>query len=58
MSDRHIGILWLHGGGYQAGMPKLVYMSAAMDLVRTYNVTLFVPAYRRIRGGAISRGVG
>jgi len=46
MSDRHIGILWLHGGGYQAGMPKLVYMSAAMDLVRTYNVTLFVPAYR------------
>lgn len=44
--DRSIGVLWLHGGGYATGFPKLVLMSAGLELVRHYNVTLFVPDYR------------
>lgn len=44
--DRAIGVLWLHGGGYETGFPKLVIMSAGLELVRNFNVTLFVPDYR------------
>ena len=45
-ADRSIGVLWLHGGGYETGFPKLVMMSAGLELPRNFNVTLFVPEYR------------
>ena len=28
------GILWIHGGGYITGMPEMVYMSRAKNLVK------------------------
>ncbi len=28
------GILWIHGGGYIAGMKEMVHMSRAVDLVK------------------------
>jgi len=40
------GILWIHGGGYIAGMKEMVYMSRALDLVKKYGVTVFSPGYR------------
>ena len=45
-AEPSIGILWLHGGGYKMGFPSLVYISAAMDLLEKFNVTVFVPRYR------------
>lgn len=43
--ERSIGVLWLHGGGYELGSSRLIYMSSGLELVRHYNVTLFVPDY-------------
>ena len=42
----HIGLLWIHGGGYITGMKEMVYMSRAVDLVRKYGVTVYSPGYR------------
>ena len=28
------GVLWIHGGGYITGMPEIVYMSRAKNLVK------------------------
>ncbi len=28
------GVLWIHGGGYITGMPEMVYMSRAKNLVK------------------------
>lgn len=41
-----IGLLWLHDGGYIAGMKQMVHMSRAVDLVRKYGVTVFFPGCR------------
>lgn len=30
------GILWIHGGGYIAGMKEMVHMSRAVDLVKRF----------------------
>ena len=30
------GILWIHGGGYIAGMKEMVHMSHAVDLVKRF----------------------
>lgn len=39
------GVLWLHGGGYVSGMPEMVYMSRAIDLVTRCGATIIAPAY-------------
>lgn len=40
------GILWIHGGGYMAGMKEMVHMSRAVDLVKNYGATVISPGYR------------
>lgn len=40
------GILWIHGGGYQTGMPEMVYGSRAFPLVRKYGAVVVSPDYR------------
>lgn len=39
------GVLWLHGGGYVTGMPEMVYMSRAVDLVTLGGAVVVAPAY-------------
>lgn len=40
------GVLWLHGGGYFAGMKEMVYMSRAVSLVKDYGAVVLCPGYR------------
>ena len=40
------GILWLHGGGYIAGMKEMVHASRAVDLVKKFGVAVLSPGYR------------
>lgn len=40
------GVLWLHGGGYIAGMKEMVHMSRAVDLVKRYGAVVLSPGYR------------
>lgn len=40
------GILWLHGGGYIAGMKEMVHASRAIDLVKKFGVAVLSPGYR------------
>ena len=40
------GVLWLHGGGYIAGMKEMVYMSRAVDLVKRFGAVVLSPGYR------------
>lgn len=40
------GILWIHGGGYATGMASLIYMSRALNLVKTYGAVVVTPDYR------------
>ena len=40
------GVLWLHGGGYIAGMKEMVHMSRAVDLVKKYGAVVVSPGYR------------
>ena len=40
------GLLWLHGGGYIAGMKEMVHMSRAVDLVKRYGAVVVSPGYR------------
>ena len=40
------GILWIHGGGYAVGMAEMVYMSRALNLVKTYGAVVVTPEYR------------
>ncbi len=40
------GILWIHGGGYIAGMKEMVYMSRAVDLVKQFGAVVISPGYR------------
>ncbi len=39
------GVLWIHGGGYVTGMPEMVYMSRAVDLVTSGGAVVVSPAY-------------
>ena len=39
------GVLWMHGGGYATGMPRMIYMSRAIDLVTQAGVVVISPAY-------------
>ena len=38
-------VLWLHGGGYFAGLKEMVYMSRAIDLVRAFGAVVVAPGY-------------
>ena len=40
------GILWIHGGGYITGMAKMIYMSRAINLVKSYGAVVVTPDYR------------
>lgn len=40
------GVLWLHGGGYMAGMKEMVYSSLAVDLVKRFGAVVIAPGYR------------
>lgn len=40
------GILWVHGGGYIAGMKEMVHMSRVVDLVKKYGAVVVSPGYR------------
>ena len=40
------GILWIHGGGYRTGMTEMIYMSRALNLVKTYGAVVVTPEYR------------
>lgn len=40
------GILWLHGGGYIAGMKEMVHASRAVDLVKKFGTVVLSPGYR------------
>lgn len=41
-----VGILWLHGGGFIAGMKEMVCISRAAELVKKYGAVVLSPAYR------------
>ena len=38
------GILWIHGGGYIAGMKEMVHISRAVDLVKRFGAVVISPA--------------
>ena len=40
------GVLWLHGGGYFAGMKEMVRASRAVDLVKRFGAVVLAPGYR------------
>ena len=40
------GLLWLHGGGYAAGMKEMVHMSRAVELVKRFGAVVLSPGYR------------
>ena len=40
------GVLWIHGGGYIAGMKEMVHMSRAVDLVKQFGAVIVSPGYR------------
>ena len=40
------GVLWIHGGGYITGMPGMVYISRAKNLVKKYGAVVVSPGYR------------
>lgn len=42
----HTGVLWIHGGGFQAGMPAMAHFTRARDLVRNYHAVVVSPGYR------------
>lgn len=44
-TEKRTGVLWIHGGGYLVGMPEMIYMSRAIDLVTRGNAVVVSPAY-------------
>lgn len=40
------GILWIHGGGYESGTVKSVFVTRALSLVVKYGAMLIAPDYR------------
>ena len=49
------GVLWIHGGGYISGMKEMVYISRAVELVKSFGAVVVSPAtglhrFRRTRG--------
>ena len=40
------GVLWLHGGGYQSGSAKDIFLTRALSLVVKFGAVLVAPNYR------------
>lgn len=45
-AQKRPGVLWIHGGGYVVGMPGMVHMSRARNLVIKYGAIVVSPEYR------------
>ena len=43
------GVLWIHGGGYQSGSSRAVYVTRALSLVVKFGMVLVAPDYRLSR---------
>ena len=43
------GVLWIHGGGYQSGSSRDVYLTRALSLVVKFGTILVAPDYRLSR---------
>ena len=43
------GVLWLHGGGFQSGSARDVYLTRALSLVTKFGAVLVAPNYRLSR---------
>ena len=45
--DRSVpGVLWIHGGGYQSGSARSVYVTRALPLAAKYGAVIVAPDYR------------
>ena len=44
--EKHTGVLWIHGGGYQSGSSKDVYVTRALSLTVKYGAVIVSPDYR------------
>ena len=40
------GVLWIHGGGNISGMKEMVYISRAVELVKSFGAVVVSPGYR------------
>ena len=40
------GVLWVHGGGYQSGSAKDIFVTRALSLVVKFGAVLVAPDYR------------
>ena len=40
------GVMWIHGGGYISGMKEMVYISRAVELVKSFGAVVVSPGYR------------
>ena len=40
------GVLWIHGGGYQAGNAHEVFFTRALSMVKKFGMVLVTPEYR------------
>lgn len=49
MRDKAPGVLWIHGGGYQSGSAKDVFVTRALSLVVRFGAVLVAPDYRLSR---------
>ncbi len=43
------GVLWIHGGGYQSGSAKEVFLTRALSMVVRFGMVLVAPDYRLSR---------
>ena len=48
-SEKVPGVLWIHGGGYQHGSAKEVFLTRALSLVVRFGMVLVAPDYRLSR---------
>lgn len=46
LSTPATGVLWIHGGGYISGMKEMVYISRAVELVKSFGAVVVSPGYR------------
>ena len=42
-AENAVGVLWIHGGGYIAGMKEMVHASRAVDLVKKFGAVVVSP---------------
>ena len=48
-ADKTPGVLWIHGGGYQSGSAREVYLTRALSMVVKFGMVLVAPDYRLSR---------